>query len=105
MARKNLDEITLLYAVLDDSLFIEFIEIFGWDDAMKVIDIFGGTVIRVPSRESIQKTVRDVDVCNRLSGKTGKRRKNEIEKIMIEYDIKSEPGVDFIVKKVQKLLG
>ncbi|TXH14506.1 MAG: hypothetical protein E6R03_08950 [Hyphomicrobiaceae bacterium] len=41
-----------------DGLMGEFAKMLGEEAAMKIVDIFGGTSIKIPSKEKIRKAVR-----------------------------------------------
>lgn len=55
--------IDALYALLvttdDTQFFPEMYEIFGRESVVKFLDIFAGQTIRVPSREVVEKNVKD----------------------------------------------
>src|SRR5262245_55180577 len=73
---KILDKLTkryldALYVVLlrssDQSLLPELYDIFGKELLIKFLDVFAGMQFRVPSREILERAVRDVDIYIRMS--------------------------------------
>jgi hypothetical protein len=63
-----LDDSTLLLLYLDEhSCLTEFYMMFGLDGLNKLVDIFGGVTLNVPSREDLLCHIRDVDIWRRIS--------------------------------------
>jgi hypothetical protein len=57
----------LLLSSCSQTIFPELLEIFGPEAVVKFMDIFGGTVIRVPSRSFLEQVTRDVDIFNMVN--------------------------------------
>ena len=49
------------------SLLPELYEIFGKETLVKFLDIFAGTIVQVPSREILERAIRDTSIFMRLS--------------------------------------
>lgn len=56
---ESLDLFTLALLDVDpSSLIVEICSLFGQDMAMKLVDLFGGSVIKVPTKHQIHEAVR-----------------------------------------------
>jgi len=58
-------EVLLLYCA-GNTLLPELYRVFGKEYILRFLDLFAGTTLEVPSRETIEQSVRDVDIWIRL---------------------------------------
>lgn len=64
---KTIDMVTMVLLHYNrHSVLPEILEVFGTELTIKFLDIFGGTTVKVPSRDSLHSCVRDVNVYLRL---------------------------------------
>lgn len=59
--RVDLIQLVLLDVAYDTHL-PEIFEIFGGDSVLKFLEIFAGTTIEIPSREVLERAIRDITV-------------------------------------------
>ena len=76
-------------------------EIFGDSDFYEFLEVFAGTTIRIPSREDMERAVRDVNVYFRLV--EAEDRKSAIQELSRSYEV-SEDMVCRIERSMQDLL-
>lgn len=68
---RTVDLITMVLIYYNrHSVLPEIVEVFGAELTMKFLDIFGGTTVKVPSRDSLHTSVRDVNIYLRLKSKS-----------------------------------
>lgn len=79
----------------------ELLEIFGQDDLLKFLDIFGGMTIRVPDRALLQQALRDTDIYHRISKRDDP---SMTETLAVRYSISTDLVRD-IYQRVRVLRG
>jgi Mor family transcriptional regulator len=106
---KGIDDITTLLLYMDEhSILPELYGAFDLQVLKKLIDVFGGTTIKIPSRNDFARTMRDVNIYKRLIGPG--RDKNEdygatVRQLAGYYSL-SESRVRDIASEVgRKLVG
>lgn len=83
---------------------VELLDFFDGDSSrlMEFVDLFGGTTLRVPSRDRIGQMARDLDVWTRLRATSDRR--TEIEEIAREYQI-TPTRVEKIAEEMQEVVN
>lgn len=91
---KHLDAVTLVLLYNNqNSLLPDLYEIFGDEALVKFIDIFGGTTIRVPSRDDLANAVRDVNIYLTL-----KHNRAKVEDLASQYRLTNTVIEDIFLK-------
>ena len=88
----------LLLKAAEFTLIPDLIGIFGAESAVKFIDIFSGSTIKVPSKDILQTLVRDANIYTEL-----KRDWGEAKNLSNTYEI-SLDLVHSIFKRVDSLI-
>lgn len=67
----------------------ELYDIFGEDDLLKFLDIFGGCTIKVPSRYEVRDVIRDVRIYLELSRipRSAEGRQRVVNDLCTRYDL------------------
>lgn len=92
-----LDKLALLFP---KSLISEFREICGIEITQKILDVFGGMNLKVPSHEDIEKMKRDLDIYNALNHARG-LDKGKIEFRIMRRTLQAKHGLN--KKKILKI--
>jgi Mor family transcriptional regulator len=82
----------LLLQTCSQTIFPELLEVFGAEAVIKFMDIFGGTVIKVPSRSFLEQVTRDVDIYNMV--KNSIERETAVDYLSYKYDTSNEHIMD-----------
>lgn len=61
----KLSELLLLY-ISENSLIYDIVDIIGLDNTLKLVSVFGGEIIQIPSRETIKSDIIDVIIYSTL---------------------------------------
>jgi hypothetical protein len=77
----------VLLECCDKSHIPELYEIFGRENFLKFIDIFAGSTIKCPSREVLDKAVRDVTVYLLISKSGVGNRSSLVRDLAVQYGV------------------
>lgn len=91
MALLNTDQYSFLPELLD---------IFGEDKLVKFLDVFSGCSIEIPSREKLNRSIREIEIYNRLENS---KNKPTHAKLASEYGV-SEEYIRVVHNKVNSML-
>lgn len=62
------------------SLLGEFLEVFGKANTIKLIDVFSGTILEIPSRRKLEALDRDIQIYEILCSCTSQKQTKEMRK-------------------------
>ena len=84
------------------SLLAEFTEIFGEANARKLIDVFSGTTLEIPSRKALENAERDMLIYELLSISTSPQQgKEKRDKLSRKYNL-SKGRVQEIFRQMKR---
>jgi len=89
-----------LYYLDQNSLMIEMCSIVGISNAIKMMELFGGTTISVPSMKTLRKAYRDVDVYISLT----KNYSTEVKKALCKKYSLEIKSVESLYREVRRVL-
>lgn len=102
LVRTNLTE--HLYEVYAYSILPEFIEELGFEKTLRIIDIFGGKKIDIPSKDDLARVIRDARIFERLDGMGPVHFREEALEIAREEDL-ALSDVVWIFDKEKRMRG
>lgn len=85
------------------SLLGEFLELFGEDATLKLIDVFSGTNIEVPSRRVLEALNRDISIYEVLRSVDGEKKRQLVAELANKYDLPTKK-VREIYSRMEKQL-
>ncbi len=77
----------------------ELLDIFGEDKLLQFLDVFSGCKVEVPSRDKLNRSMREIEIYNRMESKN----KPTYAKIAQEYKV-SEEYIRVVHNKVKSML-
>lgn len=86
------------------SLLGEFLEIFGKQNTIKLIDVFSGTTLEIPSRRKLEILDRDIQIYEELSSCTSRGQQKTLRKSLAKKHSLSETQIRDVFKKMEKQL-
>jgi hypothetical protein len=87
------------------SLLAEFYTIFGEATTIKIIDVFSGTTLEIPSRKSLEVADRDIRIYEALCPCTSSKQTRAVEERMAEKYELSIQRVREIYKNMKRQMG
>lgn len=75
----------ILLSACSQTIFPELLEIFGPEQVVRFMDIFGGLTIKVPSRTFLQQATRDVDIYTMMTNSP--EPEAAVDYLAIKYDM------------------
>lgn len=82
----------------------EFYRIFGPDATEKILTIFGGATLRIPSTKDLRRAQRDIFIYDFLMGAQGKDRQTRMQSISKEFSL-TAPKIRSIERQMMRLHG
>ena len=95
--------LTKLKQMFPRSLLGEFLELFGEDATLKLIDVFSGTNIEVPSRRVLEALNRDISIYEVLRSVDGEKKRQLVAELANKYDLPTKK-VREIYSRMEKQL-
>ena len=86
------------------SLLGEFLEIFGKENTTKLIDVFSGTTLEIPSRKKLEILERDIQIYDSLCSCTSQKQTRKMKKRLACKHGLTEKHVRDIFKRLERQL-
>lgn len=86
------------------SLLGEFLEIFGKENTIKLIDVFSGTTLEIPSRRKLEALDRDIHIYEALCSCTGRKQTRRTQKALAHKHNLTEKHIREIYKRLEQQL-
>lgn len=86
------------------SLLGEFLEVFGKTNTIKLIDIFSGTTLEIPSRRRLEALDRDIQIYEAICSCTNKKQLKAVRKKLANKHNLTEKHIRDIFKRLERQL-